>query len=257
MNSTLAGFHDAFADALAHREVGRADVAALAAQPGFAVYRNTVATACIDALQANYPTVARLVGDEWFRAAAAIFAEANPPASPAMVAFGAEFPDFLAGFDPASELPYLAGVARLDRFWSEAHVAADAQALDPARISALAPDALAGLRLRIHPAARWAMFDEHPVAAIWQRHRDAPEDENVDLDDLDWHGGGMLVTRPAEEVRWGQIDAAAIAFLDACAQGDPLAHAASHALAADPDTDLAELMATLLDAGAFSEPEED
>ncbi|RYF70615.1 MAG: hypothetical protein EOO29_31515, partial [Comamonadaceae bacterium] len=32
-------------------------LAALVAQPGFAVYRNTVLSACIDTLQANYPTV--------------------------------------------------------------------------------------------------------------------------------------------------------------------------------------------------------
>ena len=43
---------------------------ALLAQPGFAVYRNTVAKGCIDALQANYPAVHALVGTDWLRAAA-------------------------------------------------------------------------------------------------------------------------------------------------------------------------------------------
>ena len=33
-------------------------------QPAFAVYRNTVMKACIDALQANYPAVTRLVSEE-------------------------------------------------------------------------------------------------------------------------------------------------------------------------------------------------
>ena len=42
---------------------------ALLAQPGFAVYRNTVAKGCIDALQANYPAVHALVGTDWLRAA--------------------------------------------------------------------------------------------------------------------------------------------------------------------------------------------
>ena len=36
----------------------------LAAQPAFAVYRNTVMKGCVDALEANFPTVARLVGEE-------------------------------------------------------------------------------------------------------------------------------------------------------------------------------------------------
>ena len=46
---------------------------ALLAQPGFAVYRNTVAKGCIDALQANYPSVHALVGADWLRAAAHAF----------------------------------------------------------------------------------------------------------------------------------------------------------------------------------------
>ena len=42
-----------------------------------------------------------------------------------LVDYGEEFPDFLATFEPAAELPYLSDVARLDRFWTQAHVAAD------------------------------------------------------------------------------------------------------------------------------------
>jgi hypothetical protein len=33
--------------------------------PALAVYRNTVAKGCIDALQANYPAVHTLVGSDW------------------------------------------------------------------------------------------------------------------------------------------------------------------------------------------------
>lgn len=230
-------------------------VAALVAQPGFAVYRNTVAGANVDALQANYPTVSRLVGDEWFRAAASLFAASNPPRLPMMVEYGEGFADFLAGFEPARELHYLAGVARLDRFWTLAHVAADAVALAGARIAALAPDALGRTRLRVHPAARWALFDEAPVGAIWRRHRDAAPDAAVDLDDLEWRGDGVLVTRPDDGVQWVAIDAATVAFLDACACGETVVQAAAAALEAQPDADLAETMKRLLDAGAFAEPD--
>ena len=45
---------------------------------GIAVYRNTSIKGRIDALEANYPTVSRLVGTEWFRAAAREFVEAEP-----------------------------------------------------------------------------------------------------------------------------------------------------------------------------------
>ncbi|MEW6690119.1 MAG: DNA-binding domain-containing protein, partial [Pseudomonadota bacterium] len=84
----LAAFQDAFAAALAADEP-RSALPQLGAQPGFAVYRNTVMKGCIDALQANYPAVERLVGEEWFRAAAAVYARAEPPAHASLLDYGA------------------------------------------------------------------------------------------------------------------------------------------------------------------------
>jgi hypothetical protein len=72
---SLTQFQDQFAQALFSAEAGP-EIAPLACQPGFAVYRNTVMKGCIDALQANYPSVMRLVGEEWFRAAAALYVAA-------------------------------------------------------------------------------------------------------------------------------------------------------------------------------------
>lgn len=76
VNDGLADFRTQFVQALFSAEADAArEIAKLVAQPGFAVYRNTVIKGRIDALQANYPAVARLIGEEWFRAAAAIFGE--------------------------------------------------------------------------------------------------------------------------------------------------------------------------------------
>ena len=57
----MNGFQEAMAEALLTDEPDAAGVLqALIAQPGFAIYRNTVAKGCCDALEANFPTVARL-----------------------------------------------------------------------------------------------------------------------------------------------------------------------------------------------------
>ena len=99
-------FQDAFAQALfAPGAVTNPAVRQLAAQPAFAVYRNTVMKACIDALEANFPAVARLVGSEWFRAAAALHVAASPPRDGRLLNYGEGFADFLQGFEPATELP--------------------------------------------------------------------------------------------------------------------------------------------------------
>lgn len=234
----LARFQDGFVRSLIAPDNG--------GNPALHVYRNTVLKGCIDALQANYPAVARIVGEEWFRAAAAVYARRSPPESPMLVEYGAGFADFLAGFEPAAELPYLPAVARLDRFWSESHVAADEAPLRALDVAGLAPEALGGMVLKPHAAARWAWFSI-PAFTIWARNR---EESPVagDEPEIEWRGEGALLTRPADAIEWLELDEAACAFMDACAAGVPLAEAAD----AVPAGNVAGLLARLLAAGAFS-----
>jgi len=245
---TLSHFQDAFSRALlAPQSQAEAVVSALAAQPAFAVYRNTVMKGCIDALQANFPAVTRLVGEEWIRAAAGVHASLSLPAEASLLRYGASFPAFLAAFPPAAELPYLADVARLDRLWTEAHAAADEEALSLAAIAGLTPESLADAVLHPHAAARWAWFPAQPIFTIWRRNREHDDDES----EFDWHGEGALLTRPGDSVRWTALDAAACRFLDACARGLPVAQALDAALDADENTNPVRLITGLLEAGAF------
>ncbi|MFY3383747.1 DNA-binding domain-containing protein [Paracidovorax sp. MALMAid1276] len=244
----LSTFQDGFSGALQGQAPAAPWLMALQAQPGFAVYRNTVLKACVDALQASYPTVSQLVGDDWFRAAAAVYARAQPPGDGRLMDYGAGFADFLAGFAPAAGLPYLGGVAALDRCWTECHLAADAPAADRAWWARQPPQALAALRLHPHPAARWAWCADHPAYALWQHHRDGLPVP----DGLEWKGDGGLLTRPEAAVGWRSLPRAGCALLDACAAGMPLEAAATAALTAEPGIDLGLLLGDLLDAGALT-----
>ena len=243
--STLAAFQDRFADALLSND---AAPGTLAAQPGFAVYRNTVMKGWVDALEANYPAVLRLVGEPFFRTAAAAYARLHPVDDPRLWCYGKGYADFLAAYEPAQALTYLPGVARLDRCWTEAHGAAQADVLESAPLASLMPAQLAEARLAPHPAARWAWFQDQPVYTIWRRNREPANREEP----LQWQGEGALLLRPAGAVTWQALDAAGCAFLDACAARQPLAMAAAAALAATPDADIAALLARLFEAGAFS-----
>lgn len=251
MAANLATFQDGFAHLLlqpGHAAGSDTLLDALVAQPGFAVYRNTVMKGCVDALQANYPAVARLVGEPWLRAAAAVFARASLPTHPTLLDYGEGFADFLHCFPPAAELPYLADVARLDRYWSEAHVAADAPVLDPAALAALDPQGMAGVGLRPHPAARWCWFAQAPVYSIWSRSRNC----EGPIGELAWRGEGALLTRPFGEVMHVEMSRAGAAFLDACDAGHSIHGAVGEALAIDDRADLSALICQLLHAGAFT-----
>lgn len=246
----LGRFQDDFAAALlSHAGDAPPSLAGLLRQPGFAVYRNTVIKGCIDALQANYPAVTRLTGEEWLRAAAAAYLRTQPPRDARLLYYGAGFADFLRCFEPAAGLPWLAGVAQLDRYWIEAHTAADEAPLDPSALAALAPAALARTVLRPHATARWAWFADSPTYTLWHRNRIVLEEDG----DIVWRGEGALLVRPYAAVQWAELDAAGCAFLDACRNGWPLADAAAAALAQRPDADLAELLARLLKLGAFAQ----
>lgn len=245
---TLDAFQQAFARAL--DPLSAAEVPDwLASQPGFAVYRNTVIKGAVDALLANYPATAALVGVDWLRAAATCHARATPPEDPVLLAYGAAFPDFLATFPPAAGLPWLADVARLDRAWTECHLAADAPVADAAACAALAPAVLAARHLLPHPAARWAWFEPHPGVSLWQRSRAVPP---LPLDDVPWVPEGVLLSRPDDAVQVTPLTRGGCAFLSACAAGATVSGAVDATLAVEPAVDFAALFAGLLQAGAFA-----
>ncbi|HRH87568.1 MAG TPA: DNA-binding domain-containing protein [Rubrivivax sp.] len=245
MSGALQRFQAQFFEALFDRD----SASALNAQPAFAVYRNTVISGCVDALQANFPSVARLVGPQWFRAAAAAYLQRHPPSEGRLLNYGECFADFLAGFEPARDWPYLAGVARLDRWWIESHTADDADALAAASLAPLPPIELGTLRLAPHPAARWGWFDDAPIYSIWQRNRSA---EAPLGGELVWQAEGALLTRPLDAVEWHRVERCDCAFLDACAQHRPLGVAAAAAMQAEPQADIAGLLARLLRSGALA-----
>src|SRR5260370_9433823 len=64
----------------------------------FSAYRNNVAVGLIAALEARYPVARRIAGADLFRAMARDFACACKPRSPVMIAYGDDFPDFVATY---------------------------------------------------------------------------------------------------------------------------------------------------------------
>lgn len=244
----LAGFQAAFVQELLQPQEALPG-SRFAAQPGFAVYRNTVMAGCIDALTANYPTVHQLIGTDAFGDAARAFARSSPPRSGVLADYGAGFAFFLASFDTVADLDYLPGVAALDRCWTEAHLAASAPVLQAADLARLTPERLGRARLVPHPAARWQAFETMPVYTIWRRHR-----EGLPLDDeLDWHGEAALLTRPAGSVSWTGLTPDMAVFLTSCASGRSFAEAMDDAAPAGSPEDASTWLPRLLHAGAFRE----
>ena len=242
----LATFQLAFANAVARGQTR----GALESQPGFAVYRNTTPNALIEALRANYPVTAEIVGDEAFDELAFDFCGRRPPADPILLGYGEGFADYLDGQVWIGELPYLSGVARLERLCTEAHIAADGETLIAADLAALGAEGWMGLRLPLHPATRFIWL-RTPAVTIWQAHR---AEDGFERLEPQWRAEGALITRPAGAVEALPISAAEHRLLSGLRLGERAGEAAAALADVYPEADFPLLFLCLVNRGAFSKP---
>jgi hypothetical protein len=212
------------------------------------VYRNNVVESLTGALRAVYPVVEKLVGDGFFRYAAYEYLCAHRPRSGNLHDFGDAFENFLAGFAPAAELPYLPDVARLEWAWHQAFHAADAPAFDLARLGAVPAERHAALHFVLHPSAR-LLESDFPVVRIFEINQEGyGGDTSVDLAE---GGVRVLVIRRELTVYVEPLAAGEAELLTALAGQQPLGAAVEAALAAQPNFDLSGTLAGHLQRGTL------
>jgi hypothetical protein len=212
----------------------------------FAVYRNNVAVGLRKALASNFPVVEKLVGGEFFAVMARAYIARTRPASPLIFAYGDDFPDFIAGFEPAATVPYLADVARLERAWLDAYHAADAEPLDVAALAGLDEAALATARLKPHPAAR-LVASAFAAGSIWQAHQEEP------IRIVAANGGEcVLIARPGFDVTVTVRPRGDAAFAQELLSGATIGDAAARGVATDPAFDFGRAIVGLFTLGAFA-----
>jgi hypothetical protein len=210
----------------------------------FAVYRNTVHVSLVDALGERHAVVSALVGAEFFTAMARSYVQQHKPRSTLLQEYAADFPDFIAHFAPAAQLPYLADVARVECFWCDAWAAADTPALSREALRRWQAEDLVGARITAHPAAR-ILISTWPVASIWLAHQETVPD----LHDLSWQPEQLLVTRPGSQVQVLQLDLGTAQFAAELLQARDIASAAQSAATRARDLDVGGALGLLLDAG--------
>jgi hypothetical protein len=211
-----------------------------------AVYRRTVQTTLAEALQANFPVVARLVDPRFFAYAASEYLRREPPSTPVLFEYGAGFADFLAGFPPCASLPYLPDVARLEWAVAGALHADDAMPVDPQIFGRLNASDSGGLRLKLHPSHR-LLASRFPADRIWEINQpEAPADATVDLGEGEVR---LEIFRRGEQVVMRRLDAGGFAFRRAVVAGRCLESSTEIALQTDPFFDLLVVLRTLLRDG--------
>ncbi|AZF46662.1 DUF2063 domain-containing protein [Pseudomonas sp. R2-7-07] len=246
-------FQDAFTNALlaAHGSCPEGVFSSNGADPAsrFAVYRNNVHSSLINALAASYPVTLQLVGDEFFRAMAGVFVQANPPTSPLINAYGSTLADFIQAFAPAASVPYLADVARLERLRVRAYHAPDIPALcQHAVLQHLQGQAgVARLSLTLHPSLA-TLSSPYAVVTVWAAHQADGDLAGV----AGWPAQNALVLRHGLAVKVFAIDSGSVAFINCLNQGAGLEIAVEHALQASSEFDLHRCLTLLISHDAIT-----
>lgn len=221
----------------------------------FSVYRNNVVVGLVDALASTFPVVQALVGEEFFRAMGREFCRSRPPASPVLALYGDQLPTFIAGFAPASQLPYLADVARLEWLRAKALHAADEVPLAQEDITELVnlPASLLQSRWKFH-ASLSLMESDFSVVSLWAAHQHQSQDAtDAALSELDWsHEESALIVRQGLDVMVMQIAPAEFTFVERLAAGFTLGEAVQTAQDKSPHFDLPLMFALLLRSGALA-----
>ena len=222
-------------------------VAAIAGDPRTALqrlqlHRHHVASSIGAALAATFPTVAAVVGQEFFGLLARDFTAGTALEDPVLSRYGEHFHQFVAATQDMHGLPYLADVARLDWALNVAFHAPLEPRLCAAELATWPGRSLSELSLRL-PAGSSLIESAWPLDLIWQASQPGMSVDKVDL------AAGqvrLVVFRRCEDAAFAVLGSDEAAFIESLCRGDLLADAARHALGAAKDFDLAKTFSRML-----------
>jgi hypothetical protein len=229
-------FASCLVDANTDSVLGLIEVEEFSASERIQIYRNNLFISLTNALQAIYPSIRRLVGEGFFKYLANSYIRAHPSQSGNLHDFGQELAPFIARFEPAATVPYLADVAQLEWAQHEVFHAAEHPPLDLQRLSAVPDELRTELRFCFHPASK-LIASPYPVLKIWEACRD--EHETSDIISADDEGEQILVVRQQEKIELHRLRDAEYTFLKALEDGYRLGTAYERGAEVDKRFDLA------------------
>ncbi len=206
------------------------------------VYRHHVEQSLVAALAATFSTVQTIVGEDFFRAMARRYVAGDLPRQPVLAEYGASFQAFVAGYEPAASLPYLADVARLDWALNLAFHSPATNPLTAADLSSLPAERVAELPLALAPGAA-ILRSSYPIDRIWQASQPGAAAETVDLGA---GGVNLLVLRREDDAAFVRVSDAEGAFLSAAGRGETLEEAVQVGFRTDAAFDLSTTFTRML-----------
>jgi len=208
------------------------------------IYRATYQSTLIQALRLSFPVLARLVGADFFEAAALQFVATQRPSAAYLNEFGAAFAPFLREFAPAAAVPYLPDVAQLEWAVNRALHAEDVAAMDLSRLCNIEAAQWPQLCLVAHPSVSLLQL-QTPADHIWRAVLEQNEAAMAAIDLKE--RAALLIERDQSGVQITRLSPAIFEFTQRLCAGEPL----SAALPEAPDEQMHAALGEHLGRGRF------
>jgi hypothetical protein len=194
-------------------------------EPLLRVYQHAYTTRLVGALRDNFGVLPRVMGDDAFDALANAYVAAHPSRHASIRWYGDELPLFMAENETLVPHPALTDLARMEWALRSAFDAANADALDAAKLAAVAADQWPRLTFQPLPsvqllAMQWA------VEPLWRAMQsvDADSGDEPELPEPVEHAHALLIWRQGLENRWRSLDTGQAGLLRAALAGSHFAH---------------------------------
>lgn len=213
---------------------------------GIQAYRNSVVSNLAGAVRCTYPVVERIVGTAFLNAAISRYVLETPSRSGNLNNYGEDFCDFLATYEPASTLPYLRDVARVEWQVQCMHDAFDSPVQDLTSLVQRAPTDWADMSFLLD-GAHHVIQSRWPVATIWKVNQEGYcGDFSLDFE----KGEAVLIHRRGNVVALEALTPGELVFLQLLAEDCTLIQATTKANEfADADFDLQATLARFIQSG--------
>jgi hypothetical protein len=222
--------------------------AGIPAEQRLQIYGNSSRIGFLAAMQATYPVIKQLAGEQWFEQRARHYQLLFPSRSGDLQYVGSSFAEFLQAELAGTDFEYFADVARLEWAYQEVLIAADSATFDLAELGTVAANDYECLMLTPRSALR-LIESAFPILAIWQAHQ--PGANSIEIR-LDAGASRVLLTRHTDHVELRELPPATAALLEQCLRGVVLGAAVDAVTASHHDVDLSACLQQLMTLRCFA-----
>jgi len=227
---------------------GVVDPRGIAAPKRYSVYKNNVIVSYLEALAAAYPACKNLVGEQFFNAIGRAYLLEVPPNSQLMILFGAGFAEFVEGYEPAKQIPFLPDVAKLERAWRLAYHSADVASISQEKLTALPAEQLGDATIEFLPSVA-VIHSQFPLISLWSAATSMSPLDGIDPQQPE----SAFIVRPVLDVQVQNIALDHFASVSALSEGQTLNQAAEAGYSNNEDFEFSALFGFLIQSGAIAD----